>query len=93
MRLIIITDRTTTEHVVLHVTIKGYTEVLAKPTNYRVSPVTCNNHSMTLMQGFFSLCHISVTPVRESGRWSNVSTVLGHVTIRQVVEESLLDVW
>ena len=36
---------------------RGYTEVLAKPTKYSISPTTSNNHCMALMQGFFSLCH------------------------------------
>ena len=40
-----------------HVTKRGYTEVLAKPTKYSISPITSNNHCMALMQGFFSLCH------------------------------------
>ena len=43
-----------------HVTKRGYTEVLAKPTKYSISPITSNNHCIALMQGFFSLCHISV---------------------------------
>ena len=40
-----------------HVTKRGYTEVLAKPTKYSISPITSNNHCMTLVQGFSSLCH------------------------------------
>ena len=40
-----------------HVTKRGYTEVLAKPTKYSISPITSNNHCIALMQGFFSLCH------------------------------------
>ena len=60
-----------------HVTKRGYTEVLAKPTKYSISPITSNNHCMALMQGFFSLCHISPSPVRESGRWTNVSSSAG----------------
>ena len=60
-----------------HVTKRGYTEVLAKPTKYSISPITSNNHCIALMQGFFSLCHISLSPVRESGRWTNVSSSAG----------------
>ena len=60
-----------------HVTKRGYTEVLAKPTKYSISPITSNNHCMAFMQGFCSLCHISLSPVRESGRWTNVSSSAG----------------
>ena len=60
-----------------HVTKRGYTEVLAKPTKYSISAIISNNHCMTLMQGLFSLCHISLSPVRESGRWTNVSSSAG----------------
>ena len=55
--LIITTEQDYNKALGSHVTKRGYTEVLAKPTKYSISPITSNNHCMALMQGFFSLCH------------------------------------